>query len=178
MRNPLQLISLFAVLCASLAWLAACSPVPENDTPAALTASPQPSQTPAATLKAPEVTPTRSQTVGAPGTEGIPLEQDQGIPPLQPAGIEARVSDTGVELSWQGTGSDILVHYIVYRRPLSADEWEAVAIVPISENNQGEYVWTDKLPEIIEPLLYALTAVDRYGNESQLSDPVRVDPDP
>jgi hypothetical protein len=86
--------------------------------------------------------------------------------------------DGSVELTWQGTGSDILVHYVVYRRPLSVEEWEAVDVVPVKDDNQGEYAWTDTLPEIKEPLLYALTAVDQYGNESQLSEPVRVDPNP
>ena len=178
MRNANILIHVLAVLFINLAWLAACSPAVGNDTPAAPTAPSRPSPTPAATQKTPEATPPLSQTVGAPGTEGIPLDQDRGIPPLQPAGVEAMLRDGSVELTWQGTGSDILVHYVVYRRPLSVEEWEAVDVVPVKDDNQGEYAWTDTLPEIKEPLLYALTAVDQYGNESQLSEPVRVDPNP
>jgi len=178
MRNANILAHILVILLINLAGLAACSPASEIDTPAAPTAPPRLSPTATATQKTPEATPTLSETVGVPGTEGIPLDQDRGIPPLQPAGVEAMLRDGRVELTWQGTGSDILVHYVVYRRPLSVEEWEAVDVVPVKDINQGEYEWTDMLPDMREPLLYALTAVDQYGNESQLSEPVRVDPNP
>jgi len=74
-----------------------------------------------------------------------------------------------VEVRWQGTGSDVVTHYLVYRRASDRHAWEAIGQVPTKIGNQGQYVYQVPVAEDGALVQYAVAAVDRYGNCSTLS---------
>ncbi len=109
---------------------------------------------------------------------GIPVEQDSLIPPIPPAQVRANRLDEGIELRWQGTGSDIVIHYVIYRRPLNVEKWEIIGIVPVQNENQGEYMFHDPGPDNWSRYEYAVAVVDLYDNESILSETAALEANP
>lgn len=110
--------------------------------------------------------------------DGIPQEQDLFIPPIPPANVRAYKLEEGVELHWQGTGSDIVDHYIIFRRSLNTENWIPTATISVSDDNRGEYIWLDHTLDQGASYEYAVAAVDGYGNESVLSEPASLEADP
>lgn len=130
-----------------------------------------PSPTPSPT-SAPSPTPAPTATRGDTGEEGgIRLEEDRGIPPIPPSQVRATPVDGSLEVKWQGTGSDIITHYIVYRRQANEADWEAIATVPAEGRNLGQYILQDTEVKGGVWYVYTVTAVDHYENESTLSEP-------
>ncbi|HXE30221.1 MAG TPA: fibronectin type III domain-containing protein [Terriglobales bacterium] len=89
------------------------------------------------------------------------------FPPPVPAGLQAVAGVGGVDLSWNAVNAPDLAGYIVYRQAAGAGNWEkrngALAPTPVYHDpaTPGHYT-------------YAVTAVDRAGNESPRSAPVDV----
>jgi hypothetical protein len=74
-----------------------------------------------------------------------------------------------VEVRWQGTGSDIVTHYLIYRRASDLHAWDNIDQVPAQGDNQESYVYRVRAADEGTLLQYAVAAVDRYGNRSTLS---------
>jgi hypothetical protein len=74
-----------------------------------------------------------------------------------------------VEVRWQGTGSDIVTHYLIYRRASDLHAWDTIDQVPARGDNQESYVYQVRAAEEGTLMQYAVAAVDRYGNRSTLS---------
>ena len=101
---------------------------------------------------------------------GLNLDQDRFIPPIPPSNIHAKNCKNFFILSWNGTGSDIIKHYIIYRRSLNLKDWHKTSIVLSIDDNRGLYEFEDH--NIMKGVIYeyVITAVDRYGNESKHSN--------
>lgn len=160
----------------TLSFLSACSPYLINED---IQATPSPSpllkySTP--TLQSPTApqnsdnTPT--PTEGEVGEEGIPIEQDQLIPPIPPHQLQLYRFDESVDLRWQGSGSDIIVHYVIYRKLSNDENWEVIGIISVQDENMGEYTYQDLGTMEGIAYEYAISAVDHYENESRLSETV------
>jgi len=103
---------------------------------------------------------------------GINLEQDSLIPPIPPGQLTVVSTQDCPELKWQGTGSDIIVSYKIYRRQINTEMWNLIATVPMKGDNRGGYTFCDKTIEYqLLSYEYAISAQDHYGNESDLSEP-------
>ena len=91
------------------------------------------------------------------------------IPPAPPAKVELSVSDGGVVVTWQGTGTDVDEFYNIYQRVAGDECWVHVGAVPIEGENIGWYEYYGILTSKANTHSYAVTTVDIYGNESDLS---------
>jgi len=171
-------VCLLTVGLASVVALSACIARPSGVSPQPV---PAPSSSPGVTATAPGVTatatvpqepvPTTTETAGPiPAAEGgISEEQDRLIPPGPPSGVQTVLRAGVVEVRWQGTGSDIITHYIIYRRASDLQAWDSIGEAPARDDNRGAYVYQVRAGEEAAPLHYAVAAVDRYGNHSAIS---------
>lgn len=100
---------------------------------------------------------------------GISVEVDRLIPPAPPARVEAVVQDGNVLVTWQGTGTDVDQFYQVYRREQAGECWQLIGIVEVEGGNEGEYSFDAPVTEQPENYTYAVTTMDIYGNQSDLS---------
>lgn len=100
---------------------------------------------------------------------GLSVEIDRLIPPAPPARVEAVLQAGDVLVTWQGTGTDIDQFYQVYRREQGDECWQLVGIVPVEGENEGEYRFKVPLTDQPPNFAYAVTTVDIYGNQSDLS---------
>ena len=106
---------------------------------------------------------------------GINLGQDSLIPPIPPGQLTVVSTQDCPELKWQGTGSDIIVLYNIYRRQINTETWNLIATVPMKGDNQGSYTFCDKtIEDQLSIYEYAVSAQDHYGNESNLSEPTSI----
>ncbi len=77
---------------------------------------------------------------------------------------------------WQGTGSDIIVFYKVYRRQINTESWDLITTIPMEGDNRGNYTFCDKtIEDQFSSYEYAISAQDHYGNESNLSEPKAIE---
>lgn len=111
-------------------------------------------------------------------TSGISLEEDRIIPPIPPGNLQLDELNNSIEIRWQGTGLDIGVHYIIYRRQANVQNWEAIAIIPTQNNNRGVYSFSDKEINNEHSYEYTITIVDTYGKESPRSEVVSSENNP
>lgn len=119
-------------------------------------------------------TPTQQSSQLPTATQGgINLTQDSLIPPIPPDQFTVVSTQDCPELKWQGTGSDIIVSYKIYRRQINTEMWNLIATVPMKGDNRGSYTFCDKTIEyqLSFNYEYAISAQDHYGNESGLSEP-------
>lgn len=100
---------------------------------------------------------------------GISVEVDRLIPPAPPARVEAVLQDGEAVVSWQGTGTDVDQFYQVYRREQDAECWQLIGFVEVQGENEGEYSFAAPVTAQEQDPSYAVTTVDIYGNESDLS---------
>lgn len=107
--------------------------------------------------------------------EGISVEIDRLIPPAPPANVEAYLEANELFVSWQGTGTDVDQYYQVYRRGMNAECWEIIGIQTVIEDNKGGYIFNAPMIENPENFRFAVTTVDIYGNESNLSQVIELD---
>jgi fibronectin type 3 domain-containing protein len=75
-----------------------------------------------------------------------------------------------VQLTWQGTGEDIVVYYQIYRRVAGTEDWQPLAQVPSQGDNRGNYQYLDTGAQKGETYEYEVTAIDQYSHESQPSN--------
>lgn len=92
-------------------------------------------------------------------------------PPAAPSGVNATVlSDSGhVELTWSPNGEPDLAGYGVYRATVSTGPWLRLDPQPVTTES-----YRDPSPPAIDRVWYAITAIDRAGNESAKSAPIKV----
>ena len=95
------------------------------------------------------------------------ITPEDRFPPAIPAGVRASASAGSVELSWEPDTDADLAGYHVYRAP-PGGTFERIA----DSNALPSY--SDRNVEHGKTYRYAVTAVDRSGNESQGSTPVEV----
>lgn len=100
---------------------------------------------------------------------GISQELDALIPPIPPHEVSVYYHDGITEIEWDGTGSDIITHYVIYRRAIKTEEWIFIGRVDATEINRGTYVYHDSTTGTGVGFEYAVAAVDLYGNESGLT---------
>ncbi len=88
------------------------------------------------------------------------------FPPPVPAGLQAVAGPAGVDLSWNAVAFHNLAGYNVYRQLPGASAWQKRNPVPLP---------TPVFHDAAAPgALYAVSAVDARGNESQRSAPIAV----
>ena len=149
-------------------FLGACNNNPETINTLPPGSTRQSSQLPAATLM--EDNPGTLPTDDHGG--GINLTQDSLIPPIPPGQFTVVSTRDCPELNWQGTGSDIIVAYKLYRRQISTETWKLIATVPMKGDNRGSYTYCDQtIKDQFFLFEYAISAQDHYGNESEISEP-------
>ena len=112
-------------------------------------------------------------TTGAAFANGISLDQDQRLPPMPPPGLRAETRGGRIVISWDPVGLQILTAYRVVRlEPTgSAHLGDVPADVSRELARAGRYTFTVPGPPPAGILVYAVSTLDRYGNESA---PVRV----
>ena len=101
--------------------------------------------------------------------EGVPypaveITAVDRTPPAAPADLEVRPFDGGAFVRWTPSPEIDVAVYRVYRRLQAVGEFVAIAEWPTTAFSDSEYA-----PEFE----YAVSAVDRSGNESAMSEPVR-----
>jgi hypothetical protein len=86
------------------------------------------------------------------------------FPPAAPTGLRAAAGRADINLSWDAGGARDLAGYRVWRRPAGTAVFTALFAAPVVENT-----YTDRPPEAGRRYEYAVTAVDRAGNEGPRS---------
>ncbi|HEX6304439.1 MAG TPA: hypothetical protein VFZ76_09640 [Anaerolineales bacterium] len=162
---------------------AASTALPTRTTSTATQPTPQPTDTaiPLAGTQPPSGAPQPDFTVCDQEAQGLPVgatpspeagisvEVDRLIPPAPPARVEAVVRDGNVLVTWQGTGTDVDQFYQVYLREEESECWQLIGIVEVEAENEGEYSFDAPMTEQPANYTYAVTTVDIYGNQSDLS---------
>ena len=92
-------------------------------------------------------------------------------PPAAPAGLDGSWSSlsAAVQLSWAPNTESDLQGYRLYRAPLATGPWACIDSLPAGQESVQEIPPTGPVR-----WCYAVTAVDRSGNESPRSTPVAV----
>lgn len=188
-------LAFVAVSCAPDAPLevspAAETALPTRTPPQATQTPPQPSDTPVPpqTTQPPSGAPTpdfaacdeeaEGLSIGAtPSPQaGISVEVDRLIPPAPPARVEAVRQNAHVRVTWQGTGTDVDQFYQVYRREQASECWQLIGVVEVEGENEGQYSLNVPLNDQPQDATYAVTTVDIYGNQSDLSTPTEIGSD-
>jgi uncharacterized lipoprotein YddW (UPF0748 family) len=94
------------------------------------------------------------------------------IPPSPPHNVQAVKKETAVIVQWEAPSTDEPLIYNVYRAPTPNFSRDDVAnLLFITPRNATRFVDTKPLDGTV---YYAVSALDRLGNESALSDPVHV----
>lgn len=97
------------------------------------------------------------------------MEMDSMFPPAPPAKVEAAYSGSRIILIWGGTGTDVDQFYKIYKKEEGDDCWQFIDIVSIEGDNKGAYEFDVLITLQTETYIFAITTVDIYGNESDLS---------
>jgi hypothetical protein len=111
-----------------------------------------------------EVAPHQEAQSDLSGEASIPLYEDK-FPPAAPAAVRAIASTASIELSWDANTEPDLAGYRVYR---STDGGAFEKIADVNELP----AYSDRAVEHGKTYRYAITAVDKSGNESERSAPV------
>jgi predicted small lipoprotein YifL len=89
------------------------------------------------------------------------------FPPAIPTGLMTVAGESFIALSWEIPRDTDLAGFHVWRRAEGEEEFVLITSEPIWEN-----AYSDSLIEENKKYHYAVTSVDRSGNESQKSEPV------
>ena len=100
-------------------------------------------------------------------SDTIPVTPVDIFPPAVPAGLNAILSTQGIELVWDRNTEPDLASYRLYRA-LGDGKLEKIADVTDAPSYSDRKVESGKLYR------YAVSSVDRLGNESKQSEPVGV----
>jgi hypothetical protein len=92
---------------------------------------------------------------------------DDKFPPAVPKGLNAIASAENIELVWDRNTESDFAGYRLYRASGEA-KLEKIADIPDAPS------YSDRKLESGKPYRYAVSAVDRLGNESKLSEPVEI----
>jgi len=89
------------------------------------------------------------------------------FPPDVPANLVAFTAKDHIFLTWEAVHDNDLDHYIVYRRSAKEEDFKPLA-ASVTEN-----FFRDMQIVKGQIYVYAVAAVDKKGNESEASRPVR-----
>ena len=89
------------------------------------------------------------------------------FPPAVPTGLNAIAAASNIELVWDRNTEADLAGYRLYRAP-AAGAFEKIADIPEAPS------YSDSKVESGKQYRYAISAVDRSGNESKPSEPVEI----
>ncbi len=97
-------------------------------------------------------------------SEVIEVEAKDTFPPKAPTGLVAIKGEDFISLAWDRNQEKDLAGYRVWRQETGQEEYSLLTPDPIRENT-----YTDKEIEKNKSYLYIITALDRAGNESEMS---------
>ncbi len=100
-------------------------------------------------------------------SEPVEIKAEDSFPPAKPAGLIAIASGGSISLSWDLNRESDLAVYKVWRKPVGADIFELLTPEGIIENT-----FTDSGIQKNTRYDYAVSALDRTGNESPRSKSV------
>ncbi len=103
---------------------------------------------------------------GQPVRDGISSEEARQQKPPHPGRLLADDGADGVVLSWPGIGLEIQ-KYQIYRTGKGTSRWESLGEVTPTENRGATYTFHDRSGRL-DDYVYGVTAVNMYGNESDL----------
>jgi fibronectin type 3 domain-containing protein len=106
-----------------------------------------------------QVTAMRGMVPGA-GPESVSVVIEDKTPPQIPSGLDIVVSETGAFITWSANAETDLAGYRVLRNGTSVSDR------PIATNSFFD-------PDYRAGVVYAVSAVDEFGNESAQSSPLR-----
>jgi hypothetical protein len=90
--------------------------------------------------------------------------------PAPPEGLETYSNlPRRAVLRWEASQDRSVSGYAVYRSPSAAGPWELVEGV----EGRLETIFEDEIPGDLRVMYYRLRALNRFGGESEMSDPVR-----
>ncbi len=72
-------------------------------------------------------------------------------------------------MTWQGTGTDVDQSYNVYQLETEKECWVLIGTKPVEGENQGVYTFDTVKSGQPDANFYAVTTIDIYDNESDLS---------
>jgi hypothetical protein len=98
-------------------------------------------------------------------SENVALTPIDTFPPAVPAGLNAIVGTAGIEVVWDRDTEPDLAGYRLYRA-LDGGKLEKIADIADAPS------YSDRKLEAGKLYRYAISAVDKLGNESKLSEPV------
>ena len=98
--------------------------------------------------------------------EAVTVTVEDKTPPQVPTGLEIVQSDTGAYLTWSPNLETDLAGYRVFRRDRANGDFRPVADHVISTNAFFD-------PSYHSGQYYRVSAIDQFGNESVMSDPVQ-----
>ena len=93
------------------------------------------------------------------------VNDTNSIPPSVPAGLNATVSNTSINLTWSPNSESDLAGYRIYRADSSNFE-----IIGFTDKSKNSYSDLTGIPP--KTFSYKISAYDLYGNESALSDQI------
>ncbi len=110
------------------------------------------------------LTPSEGNLLESDESETIEVKVVDTFPPAPPSGLSGVAGDGFIALSWEASGEKDLSGYRVWRREAGQEEFEIIAEVALEQN-----AYMDSEVEKTKGYDYAITALDKAGNESQRS---------
>ncbi|NDV79489.1 fibronectin type III domain-containing protein [Dysgonomonas sp. 511] len=101
------------------------------------------------------------------------LQMEDSIPPAIPVGLEGYVDTTGVvHLKWTANTEPDLLGYRIYRGQTEGEELIPLTDIAVKAN---EYQDSIHIHNLNQKVYYAITALDRRYNQSELSETLILD---
>jgi fibronectin type 3 domain-containing protein len=90
--------------------------------------------------------------------------------PIAPEGLETYSNlPRRVVLRWEPSAEPSVTGYAVYRSPSAAGPWELVTTM----ERRLDTIYEDRVPGDLRVMYYRLRSLNRFGGESDMSEPVR-----
>ena len=105
----------------------------------------------------------------SPLSEAVALQKPDIIPPVSPTFRTARPQPGGIRLSWLGSPSEDVAHYLIYRRMPDETSWKLTGTVTDTARH-----FRDETVTPSQAYEYVLLAVDQNQLESLPTSPLRV----
>ena len=105
-------------------------------------------------------------TVPGIGSEAVTVRIEDKTPPQVPSGLDIVQSDTGAYLTWNPNSETDLAGYRVFRSDMANADFH-----PISDHAISTNAFFD--PSYRSREYYRVSAIDEFGNESAMSDPLQ-----
>ncbi len=115
------------------------------------------------------VAPSTGPVLESDDSKAVEVKVVDTFPPVPPSGLTAVAGPGYVALSWQPGQESDLAGYRIWRKEAGGGEFQMLATVTLEENT-----YLDRAVEKSRGYVYAITALDRTGNESLKSESVSV----